>query len=160
MFIKKLEKVLLNCRKLAIVAVGNPLFGEDAAAIYLVKKLEKHGVNADFYYAEQAPENVLSKFLNSEHTHLLIFDAADFGGKLGELRLIEHEELPDETITTHTVPLKLMVRILAQKGLKVAVVGIQIQEIGFFELTKELKEILDKHAELIANILSEKCGDA
>ncbi len=157
--IGRLEKLLHGCRRLAIVAVGNPLLGDDSAAIYLVKGIEKLGVNADFFYAEQSPENVLSKFLDSDYTHLIIFDAADFGGKLGELRVIELDELPEETATTHTVPLKLMVKILSQSGLTVITVGIQIGEIGLFELSKELREILDHEAVKLSEVLKRKCGN-
>jgi len=157
-FETRLRKFLANCKKIAIIGVGNPLLGDDSIGNKVIDLLAERNVNVDLFKAFQAPENVLSKFLESDHSHIIVIDAAEMGLNPGDFKIIEIEMLPNETITTHTVPLKLMLKSLISVGKKVLVIGIQIEKVGFYEVSEKVVSGINKLIEILYEVLKDMCS--
>ncbi len=84
-----------------IIAVGSP-HGDDQVAWALVKKLDvtkakEQGV--DILFRDRPGLSLLKDFDPAEPT--LLIDAADFGGRIGECRLLDHQAVQDRSIDSH-----------------------------------------------------------
>lgn len=75
---------------------------------------------------ETAPENYTGEIKRFGATHLIIVDAADFGGAVGAVQMIDPYEVDNASMSTHSLPVRVMTdylhRFLACRFL---IVGIQ-----------------------------------
>ncbi|MBA4349211.1 MAG: hydrogenase maturation peptidase HycI [Thermodesulfovibrio sp.] len=135
-----------------IITVGNSFRTDDGAGPYIAKNISKPPRNIVVLDAGDKPENVIDKAIEIRPSKTIIIDAADFGGTVGEIRLIPEDSIPDNTLTTHTFPLRIVARIIAEDtGSEVFFIGIQPRSMEFGEeLSLEVKESADE----IINILA------
>ncbi|MFH1684743.1 MAG: hydrogenase maturation protease [Candidatus Micrarchaeota archaeon] len=121
---------ILNSKTYLILGVGNIDRGDDGIGNYIVSKLEtKHKIDCEF-----APENFTSKIRRINPEIILIIDAVDFGGKPGETMLTEAENADHDALSTHSLPLSLLCRMLPES--KIYLLGIQPK--SFEKMTQEL----------------------
>ena len=72
------------------------------------------------------PENFTSIVRREKPSHVVIIDAAEIGGRPGDFSLIEPGRLAATRVSTHAMPLSLLMDYLAREiGVKVLLVGIQ-----------------------------------
>jgi hydrogenase 3 maturation protease len=64
--------------------------------------------------AGPTPENVLGKVVERAPDVVLFVDAADFGGRPGELRVLSADDLAASDISTHSAPLSVSAEYLRQ----------------------------------------------
>ncbi len=90
--------------RIVFVGLGNSLRGDDLAGIYMLNKLRLTGLfkNALFIEAGTTPENYLSLILNRNPESVIFIDAAKFGGKPGEIKLIGTNEISGLSFSTHS----------------------------------------------------------
>jgi hydrogenase 3 maturation protease len=109
-----------------IITVGNTLRGDDAVGPYLSQQCERFKKNWQLIAAGEHPENIIDQAVALKPQKIVIIDAADFKGVPGEARLIRGEDIPETALSTHTFPLKVLAKILAQDtGAAVFFLGIQ-----------------------------------
>lgn len=132
--------------KVVILGVGNPLRGDDGFGPLVVKELEGR-VKAHLINAETSPEN-FTGIIKSLKPHLiLILDALDFGGKPGEIAVVEAERLPEGEPSTHRASLSLLSGYLKEEtGAEVLIIGVQPKATSFGEEMSE--EVLETALEL------------
>lgn len=97
--------------KWKILALGNPLRGDDAVALRLADELSGH----DIIKAETVPENFVSP-----GERIVLIDCLHFDGQPGEVRLFSKEEVEEFLSTSHNLT-PLIVKVASE----VRLIGIQ-----------------------------------
>jgi hydrogenase 3 maturation protease len=79
------------------------------------------------FMGQTAPENLTGEIRRFAPTHVVILDAADFGGAPGEAAVIEPADIRgNPSLSTHNLPLNVLTDYLsAQLACQVLIVGIQ-----------------------------------
>ena len=108
----RLSNLIKQANKIAVVAMGNEISGDDAVGVLIGEELLKsESIKADIYIAYQSPEAYLMKLLNEDYSHIIFIDAIDAGKKPGEIYLVNPNEIINEKLSTHRFPLKLLLEI-------------------------------------------------
>jgi len=151
---ERLESLLKNARKIAVLAVGNIVRGDDAAGIIVGNNI-RNLVPADVYICEMMPENYLLRILSGGYTHAIIIDAAVANKPPGEIFFIDRNEIEEMAITTHAFPLSFTVDFLEGNGIKTIVIGIQPKNTELSEeITREVAEGVKKLSEALIEVLN------
>lgn len=117
-----------------IVTVGNSLRGDDGVGPYIASRVTNPKPGLHILDAADRPEDCIDAAIAFHPAKTVILDAADFGGKPGEIRIIPQEAIPDSTLSTHTFPLKIITKILEQEtGSSVFFIGIQPENVFWGE---------------------------
>jgi hydrogenase 3 maturation protease len=125
-----------------IITIGNQLRSDDGVGPYIAKNVQKTRKHIHVLDARDRPEDIISGTAGIRPDRTIIIDAADFGGKPGEIRLIPEDVIPDKSLSTHSIPLRVITRILAEDtGSEVFFLGIQPGSMEFGEgLSQPIKE--------------------
>ena len=145
---------LKGFQKLAVLGIGNPLRGDDAIGVEILKRLKgRVPRNVALFDCEMVPENFLSEIERFRPTHVLMIDAAQLDLEPGEARLIPTEKITGVALSTHTLPLSLTAEILrGDIGARVVLLGVKPERTEFGE---GLSPRLQKASEEIAAIILE-----
>ncbi len=133
----KLKKGITGDGRLVILGVGNPLKGDDAAGLLcaeqLIKSLPaKKRSRIKILKTYDVPENYTGKIRKFKPNRILIIDAALAGLKPGDIFILEKEKIAIEEISSHKIPLMVLISYLEQDlGCKVTVLGIQAKDLSF-----------------------------
>jgi hydrogenase 3 maturation protease len=127
-----LKRKLENAARIAVLGVGSDLRGDDVAGVLAAQMIEKasrgktRSPEIKVFIGATAPENLTGEIKRFQPSHLVIIDSADFGGKPGQIAVIEPEAIGGISFCTHTLPIKVMSDYLLQSfSCQVIVVGIQ-----------------------------------
>jgi len=128
----------------AIITVGNPLRSDDGVGPYIASRLKPPRQPA-IIDAGSNPENSIEEAIALKPRHIVIIDAAAFGGEPGEARLIDQEHIPETSVSTHMISLKVVALILAEETkAQISFLGIQPKYVGIGEgLSAEVQETAD-----------------
>lgn len=154
----ELKSWLSGYQRLVILGVGNPLRGDDSLGLAILRRIRgRLPRNTKVIYGGVAPENFIGKIRMLKPSHVLIIDAALFGGKPGEARLILPEQISDMTISTHTIPLSLLAWLIQREtDAKIALLGIEPKNLGLEEgVSQEVREAIDRCAKMLINVINE-----
>lgn len=148
---EKLESFLTKAKKVAIMAIGNPLRGDDGVGI-VVGNMIKDRVPADVYICELMPENYLTRITSGGYTHVIIIDSVRASAKPGEILLIDYNELDNTTvsISTHGLPISFTIEFLRRHDIEVLIIGIQPRDTSIRE---GLSRIVKKSARDLSQML-------
>ena len=108
------------------------------------------------FVGETAPENLTGEIKKFRPTHLVILDAADAGGKRpGSITLIQHDLLRGSSISTHNMPVNILIQYLQQSvPCKVLILGIQPKSHEFgHPLSAPVKKAAHRAASALAAAL-------
>lgn len=148
MLTAEIEELLRPGRKgtTLIITVGNSLRCDDGVGPYIAGKIKGPKTNLVVLNVGDKPENALDKAILIGPQKTVIIDAADFGGKIGEIRIIDIEHVPETTLSTHLFPLKIIARILKEDtGSGVFFLGVQPGKMHLGEgLSKPVRLAADK----------------
>ncbi len=126
-----------------IVAVGNPLRGDDGAGIYVGKLLEG---KLPVIFVHTAPENFVG-VLRRARDPVIFVDAARMGLEPGEFALVSPAEV-DGIVQTHSVPFSVLTGYL--EGKEVLFIGIEPANTDLGEgLTPPVREGCERLARII-----------
>lgn len=143
--------------KIVVVGIGNTLRGDDGAGSLVADRLAAlyPGVVFD---AAQAPENYLAPVRRAAPGVVLLVDAADFGGRPGEVRIASIEDVEGSMLGTHAAPLSMFMRILKEDtGADVHLLAIQAVNTGLGEgLSDHVAEAVDGLVSQLTAILEER----
>ena len=139
-----------GCERLAIMGIGNPLRGDDAVGLEILRELKgKLGGNVKLIECGMVPENYLAEIERFHPTHVLMIDAAQLEDEPGTARLIPPENIAGIALSTHAMPLSLMAGIIKESlGAKVILLGVQPEKTEFGEgLSPKLRKAARRIAE-------------
>ncbi len=112
--------------KVVILGIGNSLRNDDGVGSILASRI-KDKLPYIVYDAGPSPENYLGKIIKDKPDNIVIIDAVDFGGKPGEFRIVEGEDIKTVNLfSTHNASISLTINYL-QSNLKVDIIILIIQ---------------------------------
>ena len=134
----------------AVMSIGNPIKCDDNIGNVIIDKLDLKNIIK--IKAEINPENFMNKLKDCDE--IIILDALDFGGNVGEVKVFELDKINEVSISTHSIPIDLMKKILPNS--KIKIIGIQPKSIGFGEeLTKEMKNKIEEIVQKVTLFLKQ-----
>lgn len=148
-----LENFICNSKKLVILAVGNPIRGDDSVGLRVGEKLERLGFTVLF--AELSPENYFFKILENEYTHVIIIDAVKAPYTPGTILMLDKEDMLTYPATTHDIPITLFLELLEKERISYLIIGIVPKILDFTEEISE--EIKSAVTSLVDNFKKIKC---
>lgn len=139
---------IIDSESVIIMSVGNSLRSDDGIGPYILSKIKNHQSKSnkiELIDAGIVPENYIQKVLDLKPDKIIIIDAADFGGHPGELRFIPNNAIPESSVSTHAISLRLLAELINKySGAEVIFLGIQPKNIEFGEeLSAKVKEQAD-----------------
>jgi hydrogenase 3 maturation protease len=141
-----------------LVGVGNPMRADDGVGPKIIELLQKRLLeNVMLINAETVPEAFTGKVEKYKPTHVMLIDAANFRGQVGEARLITGAQIGGQALSTHSLPLTLFISYI-EKSIDVPVIllGIQPKTIDFdMPMSREIEEAAVSIADTLIQILSE-----
>ena len=139
--------------KYLFVCIGNLDGGDDGVGPYITKLLKKEDFNV--IDAQTYPENYTGKIKDLNPEKLIIIDAIDMGIEPGEIRIVPKEKIGLMTISTHGLPLSVIIGYLEKDIKNIKLVGIQPKAMSG-ELSKEIKKSAE---ELVLIIKTNKLNE-
>ncbi|MBM2838191.1 MAG: Ni,Fe-hydrogenase maturation factor [Deltaproteobacteria bacterium] len=137
---------------LLVITVGNRLRSDDGVAPYIAEQAKRPKNGIIILDAGERPEDMLWKAIEVRPERVVIIDAADFAGEPGEVRTIPEEFIPENPISTHRFPLRVISRLVTEDtGAMVDFICIQPESVGFGE---GLSDRVRSSAEEIVRLLS------
>ncbi len=135
----------------AVVGIGNELKGDDGFAFFVLKELERQGSEKMLLWGGNSPEGVLHKLRGKKIEKLWIVDAAEFGGKAGEIT--ETEKLPDKIVlSTHSTSIEQFVRYIKEE-IEIPEVRLLLVQAKSIEFGDEMSEEVRKAVEEAVSII-------
>ena len=131
-----------------VMCIGNPEGGDDAVGPYIADKLKD--TDLDVIDCKTNPENYTSVVKRKNPDKLIIIDAADMGLEPGEIRIIPKEKIGVMTISTHGIPLSVLMGYLEQSVKEVILIGIQPKTMSG-EMTDIIRNSADNLIAIIEN---------
>jgi hydrogenase maturation protease len=112
--------------RICVMGVGNVEYGDDGFGVYLAEELAAASV-ADVIIAGTAPDQYLGQIAEHRFDHLLVIDAADFGGDPGALVFLNAAEIATAfpQISTHKISLGVLAKVVEEAGTRVWLLGVQ-----------------------------------
>jgi len=117
--------------RVAVVGIGNEFNGDDAAGIWVARKLGSRECSTDAKHvlvieAGQAPENITGELRRFGPQVVLLIDAAQMGVDPGAIAWIPWESTTGMSASSHSLPLSMLARYLTLEfGCSVHLLGIQ-----------------------------------
>ena len=123
----------LEGKRSVLLAVGNPMRGDDALGPTLADRLQGK-VSATIVDAGEVPENYVGVVAAAQPEVVVIVDAADLGAAAGDAAIVAPDDLTGPKFSTHNAGLSLFVRFLqSENPAEVVVIGVQPSSTGFGE---------------------------
>lgn len=140
-------------RRTAFVGLGNRDRGDDAAGLRFVDDL-KH-LNPNYFFSEeQGLEAIILEIIKDKDVEDVVFvDTCDFDAKPGEIALLRLDSI-EETISTHKIPLSMLMALIQTEGKKAYLVGIQPESLEFeTDISDTMETALGKIEDAVGKIL-------
>jgi hydrogenase 3 maturation protease len=157
----ELKKWLQKCGKVVVLGIGNPLRGDDALGLEILRLLRgRVPRRVRLIEAHTMPENFSGEVRRFKPSHVLLIDAASFSAKPGVVRLVPPEDIGGVAVSTHALPLSMFAEVV-QKTVKakVLLLGVQPKTVDFVGgLTPEMEKAAREIAEVLVRLLGEVCG--
>jgi len=135
------------------MCIGNRDGGDDAVGPYiadLLKDTDIEVLDCDTY-----PENYTSVVKKNNPELLVIIDAIDMDLEPGQIRIVPKEKIGVMHISTHGIPISVLMNYLEQTVKNIILIGIQPKMMSG-ELTREVQKSADYIVEIIKNKNFEK----
>lgn len=127
---RELQEKIKKARKTAILGVGSVLRSDDGVGMYIIEQLEQRLKKDQLILlaGSTAPENFTGVIKEFAPDMLIVIDAAQLGLPVGEIRIIDSDEIEGMTFSTHMLPLSIMFKyLLMEIDCEILCIGIQPQ---------------------------------
>ena len=134
-----------------IMCIGNRDGGDDSLGPYIADKMNKEQTNDIIIDCGTTPENYTALVKQKKPDTLILIDAAEMNQPPGTTRIIPKEKIGTMHISTHGIPLSLLMTYLEKEVPTIIMIGIQPQHMSgpisniVKEKADELIELLKKH---------------
>jgi len=130
------------------MCIGNREGGDDAVGPYIADKLKDSDI--DVIDCGTNPENYTSIVKQKKPENLFIIDAADIGIQPGKIRIIPKEKIGVMHISTHGIPVPVLMNYLEQYVENVVLIGIQPKTMSG-QMSDPIIKSANKLVEIIKN---------
>jgi len=119
-----------------IMCIGNRDNGDDGIGPYIADIFpETKGFTA--VDCGVVPESFTH--LSRDAERIILIDAVDMELEPGEIRIVPKDRIPTGSVSTHNIPLSMLMEYLEMEGKSVILVGIQPKKLRG-ELTRQVRE--------------------
>jgi len=134
-----------------LMGLGNICRGDDGIGSFVAQNFRSD----DWLMLDcgTTPENFTSLVKKIQPKYLVIVDAAQMNLKPGEFRVILPEKIDKFYLTTHNIPLSLLISYLDKWAEKIILIGIQPEKMEDFQ---RISERVQDSARRVIEILKEK----
>ena len=141
-----------NKKRVVLVGVGNPMRADDGIGPKIIELLQENPLDHVLLInSETVPESFTSKVTGFEPSHVLLIDAANFRGEVGDTKMITSAQIGGQAVSTHSLPLTIFISVIEHDlDLNVMLLGIQPRTIDFYA---PMSPDIEEKASLIANTL-------
>jgi len=132
-----------------IMCIGNKEGGDDAIGPYVANKLKKYD---DIIVLDcgTVPENYTSIVKKNKPKNLIIIDSVDMNLGPGDIRIVPKEKIGVMHISTHGIPLSVLIGYLEPYIENIYLIGIQPKTMSG-KLTNSVRKSGEKLIEIIKN---------
>jgi hydrogenase 3 maturation protease len=142
--------------KTVVLCIGNRDGGDDAIGPFIADKLKDYNSEELICIdAGIAPENFTDVVKGHHPERLIIVDAIEMNINAGEIRRVAPEKIGLMHISTHGIPLSVLIKYFNQYVKNIMLIGIQPSQMQGF-LTDVIKQAGDKFIQLIISDSLEK----
>jgi len=122
-----LQRRIRGACRLAVVGIGDELMPPDRPGMFAAREIGKEQIpGVRIFLAGTVPESITGPLRRYRPGHVIFLDAADMGATPGTIALIEPERIRAGLITTHVLPLSVVMDYIAREtGAGVTLLGIQ-----------------------------------
>jgi len=129
------------------MCIGNRNGGDDAIGPYIADKLKEDG-SLTVLDCGTVPENFTSIVKRHGPKNLIIVDAVKMGFNPGEIRIVPKEKIGVMHISTHGIPISVLISYLEQYVENIIFVGIQPKT-----MSGEMTEPIEKSGQELVNLI-------
>ncbi|CAD5243723.1 hydrogenase 3 maturation endopeptidase HyCI [Thermococcus camini] len=154
----KLSELLRKAKRVVVCGIGNEVRGDDAFGVLVAERLKElvKSPNVLILNCGEVPESYTGKITKFEPDLVVFVDAVDFGGEHGEVILADPEGTLGEAVSTHSLPLKVLVGYLKTRlNAEFVLIGCQPAVLGLFQ---EPSEVIIERAKTLAESLARPLG--
>ncbi len=157
---KELQVFIEGANRIAILGIGNDLRTDDGLGIYVVNSLDVHHPSVMVENVGSVPEAFARPIAKFGAERVILVDAADMRKEPGSIELITKDRIGGIAISTHRMPLSLLMTYLEQEtGAKTILLGVQPLSVTFGEgLTSEIQEVVQELVIVIQQIIRQNFG--
>ena len=140
----------------AFIGLGNRERGDDALGLRFIEDLRHLNPNL-FLSEEEGVESIILELIGNDLVDTVIFvDSCDIGSVPGDAMIVTAEELDPGILSTHKVPLQLLMALLVKEGKSCYLLGIQPKRLEYgTELSDEVIKSLMLIEEAISDAIKE-----
>jgi len=132
------------------MCVGNRDGGDDAIGPYIADQLKNLKKDIAVLDCGTIPENYTSLVKQYKPKNLIIIDAVEMGLDLGEIRIVPKEKIGKMHISTHGIPISVLMDYLETYVEQIFLIGIQPKRMSG-EICERVLKSGKKLIELIKN---------
>jgi len=132
-----------------VMCIGNRDGGDDAVGPYIADKLREEGINV--LDCGIAPENYTSVVKKHNPQNMIIVDAVDMDLQPGEMRIVPKEKIGVMHISTHGIPISVLINYLEQYVKNILFIGIQPKS-----MSGKLTDIVQRNANYLIDLIIDK----
>ena len=107
------------------MCIGNRDGGDDAVGPYIADKLKKTKHDFAVLDCGTVPENFTADVKKYSPDYVIIIDAVEMNLSPGEIRIIRKDKINEMHISTHGIPISILMKYLKQFVDQVILIGIQ-----------------------------------
>lgn len=127
-----------------MVGIGNRDGGDDAVGPYIIDKLKQLGLrDIEMLDVGIAPENFTDVIKKKHPETVVLIDAIDMGISLGKIRRVKKDHIGEMHISTHGIPLSVIIKYLETFVSSVILIGIQPDQM-YGEMSETVRNAADK----------------
>lgn len=137
--------------KTIVMCIGNRDGGDDAVGPYIADILKQKKLDGiKIIDAGTVPENFTGKVKEYNSKNLVMIDAIDMNLKPGSTRIVPKEKIGVMHISTHGIPLSVLINYIEKYVDNILLIGIQPKNMSG-EMSKEVIDSADKLVKYIKN---------
>jgi len=134
------------------MCIGNRDGGDDAVGPYIADVLKQKKLDdIEIIDAGTVPENYTGKIKDYKPEKLVLIDSVDMNLKPGEIRKVPKEKIGVMHISTHGIPLSVLINYLERYVKNIFLLGIQPKS-----MKGEMTDTIRKSAEEIIKIIENR----
>ena len=130
------------------MCIGNRDGGDDGVGPYIADKLKDDFIVID---CGVVPENYTSIVKQNNPENLIIIDAIEMGLAPGEIRIVPKEKIGVMHISTHGIPISVLINYISQYVKNIILIGVQPKAMSGI-----MNQEVIKGADLLIGLLRKK----
>jgi hydrogenase 3 maturation protease len=133
-----------------VMCIGNRDGGDDAIGSYIADKLTQEESDLVVLDCGIVPENFTSVVKRNNPKNLIIIDAVEMGLSSGEIRIVPKEKIGVMHISTHGIPISVLINYIESYVESIILIGIQPENMSG-RISEEVQKSGEKLVTIIKN---------